>query len=454
MKFIKIIGILSAVIILVVFILNYPKLKLISGFAAKNMASSYFLANRSVQNINAVDNNGPLIKLAKTNVDNSKGAAVSTVFGLSKKTAYYREGVGAVLVDNDLSNLSNINLKIPNRNFTAVNKPYPYGNLEPVDTVFANVDYNNLDDLTNQCFKESNADYVKNTRSILVLYKGKIISEKYAEGFDKNSLLQGWSMTKSLLTTCFGILEREREYDIHKPIQSFPSWLNDERKNITTNHLLRMESGLAWEEDYGKICDVTKMLFDDKDVTTRAINKPAKHKPEKVFNYASGTTNILSAILKKQLNTEQEYLDFPYQKLVDKIRMHSMVIETDLRNNYVGSSYSWATTRDWGKFGQLMLDKGHWNGEQLFNPSWIKYISSPNKTSNNEYGAQWWLNRGNFMPNVPKDCFYADGYQGQRIFIIPSKELVIVRFGVTQLDREGLYPLFNQLIGDICNTIK
>lgn len=454
MKFIKMIGILIFIIVTVVFVLNYPKLKLISGFTAKNMASSYFLANRNVKQINATDNNGPLTKLATTVVNKRVKTASSNVFGFSKKTALYRDGVGAVLVKNNLSNYNLATVKTPHRNFIKIERPYPFGNLPAIETRFSNINYKKLDSITKGCFVENNPNVIKNTRSILVLYKGKIISEKYADGFNNQSLLQGWSITKSLLTTCFGILEKQQKFNIHQPIKVFPNWLKDARQHITTNHLLRMESGLEWQEDYGKICDVTQMLFDDTDVTIRPINKIVKTVPEKEFNYSSGTTNILSAVLKKQFNNEQDYLDYPYQKLIDKIGMHSMVLETDLHNNYVGSSYSWATTRDWAKFGQLMLDDGCWNGEQILSPNWVNYISTPNKSSNGEYGGHWWLNTKEYMPNVPKDCFYADGYQGQRIFVIPSKDLVIVRFGVTQLDRVGFYPLFDKLISDICNSIE
>lgn len=445
-------GIGLLLIIVIVFAFNYSKLKLISGFTAKNMASSYFLAHRNVDYTNKTDNHGPLTKLATTVVDKTYNSSLATVLGMSSKKAVYRKGVGAVLIHSDKDFTKDY--LVPNRNLTPINKPYPYGNLAPEKHIFSNIDTKTLDSLTSNCFVENHPDGIKQTRSILVLYKGKIISEKYASGFDENSLLQGWSITKSLLTTCFGVLENKNLFDINKPITDFPDWLQDDRKKITTNHLLRMESGLEWKENYKTICDVTQMLFDDVDLTKRPLSKTLEYPIETMFNYSSGTSNILSALLKKQFASEQSYMDFPYKELIDKIGMHSMVLETDLKNNYVASSYSWATTRDWAKFGQLMLDKGIWNNEQILHPNWIKYISTPNKTSKGEYGGQWWLNKGNFMPNVPADCFYADGYQGQRIFVIPSKDLVIVRFGVTQLGRVGFYPLFDKLIGNICKTIK
>jgi len=447
----KMIALLFLLVIIIIAALQYPKFKLISGFTAKNMASSYFLADRSVAYTNKTDNHGALTKIANTTIQETTNTATSTVFGLSPKRAVYRKGVGAVLIPNDT--IDNLDYLKPVRNFNIINKHYPFGNLVPEKHTYTNINNLSLSLAIEEHFKENNEKLLKNTRSVLVLYKGKIIAEKYALGFDENSLLQGWSMTKSLLTTCFGVLEKNNDFDIKKPVTDFPEWLQDKRKDITTNHLLRMESGLKWEEDYSKVCDVTQMLFNDVDLTERPVNKPLQHGIETEFNYSSGTSNILSALLRKQFKTTQEYIDFPYKEFIDKIGMHSMVIETDLANNYVASSYSWATTRDWGKFGQLMLDKGVWGNEQIVSSNWTNYISTPNKTSNGEYGGQWWLNSKKYMPNVPSDCFYADGYQGQRIFVIPSKDLVIVRFGLTQLERTAFYPLFDKLIGNICKTI-
>ena len=111
-----------------------------------------------------------------------------------------------------------------------------------------------------------------------------------------------------------------------------------------------------------------------------------------------------------------------------------MVLEADLAGNYVGSSYAWATPRDWGKFGLLYLNNGTWKGEQLFDKSWVKYVTTPTATSNGEYGAHFWLNAGGYYPDLPKNLFSANGYQGQRVFIFPDNDLVVVRMGLTSMD--------------------
>jgi CubicO group peptidase (beta-lactamase class C family) len=180
------------------------------------------------------------------------------------------------------------------------------------------------------------------------------------------------------------------------------------------------------------------------------IDKPLAGKTNATWNYSSGTTNLLSGILRKQFKTHQEYLDFWYSDLIDKIGMTSMLVETDMAGNYVGSSYSWATTRDWAKFGLLYLHKGNWNGEQLFDESWATYVAAPTNGSNGDYGAHFWLNAGGKFPDVPKDMFYCSGYQGQMIAIFPSHDLVIVRMGL----KEDPEFDFNGLLSEVVGSLK
>ena len=127
--------------------------------------------------------------------------------------------------------------------------------------------------------------------------------------------------------------------------------------------------------------------------------------------------------------------------------MHSMIVETDMAGNYIGSSYAWATTRDWGKFGLLYLNKGSWNGEQLFDQSWAKYAAAPAAGSNGDYGAHFWLNAGGCYPDAPKDLYSANGFQGQKVFIIPSMDLVIVRMGLTEDAKFDVNGMLNEILG-------
>jgi len=338
---------------------------------------------------------------------------------------------------------------VPQRNFKKTNLPYPYGDLEQKDTVFANIDYKKLNEVVAGQIN-NDTSRIEGTSSLLVIYKGHIVAEQYAEGFNKESKLLGWSMTKSIVSTMYGIMQKKGMIDVKNPAD-VDEWQNDERKNITYNNLLQMNSGLEWEEDYGKICDVTKMLYLDTDMSLKQAEKKLIGKPNESWYYSSGTSNLLAGMLmKKKFKTQQEYLDFWYNELVDKIGMHSMIIETDLAGNFVGSSYAWANTRDWAKLGLLYMNKGNWNGEQIIDSTWVDYATTPTNTSDGQYGAQIWLNKGLKYPDVPKDMFYFGGYQGQKVYMIPSKDLVVVRMGIDNTVKTD----FNKLLRDIIYTIK
>ena len=443
-KIIKFSGLIILGFVAYLVFTNYPKLDLISGFSAKSVASCRFLDNRDLKSIEKQDNDIDLIDLAKNKINDAEKFATASVYGFKERKAIYREGLGATLIDDDFDETKAY--EIPKRTAFINNLDYPFGNLEPKNTVFENVNYPQLNAAVNSAFDNKNEN-IKRTRSVLILYKGKLLTEKYAAGFNKNSKLLGWSMTKSLTATMFGILQKQSKFDINKPAP-IAEWKNDKRAKITTNDLLHMNSGLEWEENYGTISDVTKMLFLEKDMGAVQLKKEQLFAPNTHWNYSSGTTNLLSKILRMQFQTHQEYLDFWYSELIDKIGMNSMIVETDMTGNFVGSSYGWATTRDWARFGQLYLNNGLWNDEQIFDPNWAKYVATPTPTSNGIYGAHFWLNNGQNYPDVPKDMYHCSGYQGQMVYIIPSANIVVVRMGLSE-DFD-----FNRLLKDILASIK
>ena len=413
-----------AIIIAVVVIYNYPKLNIIAGYSAKNTASSVFVANRTLEFTDKTDNNFSLINLADDTINADEKSASSSVFGLLTRKAFYREGLGSVLAlkEEDL----NKKYLIPKRDLVDNITPFPYGNGEQKDTIFKNVDYLKLNKTLSVLF-----DSVNQTRAAVVVYKNQIIAERYADGFNQDSKILGWSMTKSIVSTLFGVLEHQNKMDVFDKAP-FDDWKNDERKEITIHNLLQMNSGLEWDEDYNTVSDVSKMLYLERDMTKSQIHKPLVGKPNQTWSYSSGTTNLLSGILRQQFKTHQEYLDFWYTDLIDKIGMNSMFLEADLAGNYIGSSYAWATARDWSKLGLLYLHNGTWNGQELFSKEWVKYATTPTPTSKGAYGAQIWLNAGKEYPNVPQNMYYFSGYQGQNVYVLPDQDLVVVRMGLTK----------------------
>ena len=411
---------------------------MLAGYSAKNTASSVFLGERSLAFTDSTDNNFSPVNLATDKVNIEMKFASSSVLHLLTRKAIYREGLGSVLTldksDETASYLVPKRLKANNVT------PFPYGNASQKDTVFTNVDYKKLNETVNSTFGKNKS------RAVVVIYKDQIIAEKYGDGFSKDSRILGWSMTKSVMSTVFGVLQHQNKINIadQAPIES---WQKDARKKITIHNLLQMNSGLEWDENYDEISDATKMLFLERDMTKMQEEKSLTGITNMSWNYSSGTTNLLSGILRQQFPAHQAYLDFWYTDLIDKIGMNSMIVETDLAGNYVASSYAWATARDWAKFGLLYLHNGNWNGEELFTKKWVDYVTTPTPTSNGTYGAQFWLNAEKQFKEVPANMYFADGYQGQRVYILPDQDLVIVRFGLSGFEE-------NDFLKGIIRSIK
>jgi CubicO group peptidase (beta-lactamase class C family) len=442
-KFLKFLAFFLLIILVYFRFSIYPQLDLISGFSAKSVASGHFIDHRSLATIQQGDNDIPKVDWATNSINDVSKFVTSNVYGLKERKAIYREGLGVTLINEDFEVTKPY--EVPQRYSLKNGREYPFGDLEPKDTLFSNIDYARLQKAISAAF-DTNGEKKKRTRAVVVLYKGKLIAEKYATGFHKNSKILGWSMTKSLTATYFGILQKQGKINVMNPAP-IEEWKKDERSKITINDLLHMNSGLEWEEDYGKISDVTKMLFQAEDMTRCQAEKQALYKPNTHWYYSSGTTNLLSEILRKQFKSHQEYLDFWYAALLDKIGMSSALVETDMAGNYVGSSYGWATPRDWARLGQLYLNKGKWNGEQIFDPNWAAYVATPTNTSNGRYGAQFWLNAGGYFPDAPRDMYYCSGYQGQMVAIIPSRDLVIVRMGLNEEPKFNFNGFLKGIVG-------
>ncbi len=441
-KIIRLIGVLLLLFIGYFAYTTYPKLDIVTGFSAKNVASQLFVAGQSQKKTEQEDNNLPSMNLATNKVDVSARRVTSTALGIKSRTAMYKDGIGAILLPANEEGLSK-NFMAPHRFERKKDTVYPYGNLPQKDTVFSNIDYSKLQQAVDNAFLPENK-----TRSVVVIYKDQIIAEKYASGYDKTSIFLGWSMTKSVTSAVLGVMAKQGKITLNQT-HLFSEWKDDKRAGISLKNLLNMNSGLEWEEDYTSISDVTKMLFLAPDMSQIQKMKPLTGTPDNAWNYSSGTTNLLSGFIRNQFSTQQEYLDYWYAELIDKIGMNSMLIETDFSGHFVGSSYGWATARDWGKFGLLYLHDGNWNGEQIIDSSWVDFSKAPTQGSNGVYGGHFWLNAGGKFPDVPTDLFSCNGFQGQYVFIIPSKHLVIVRTGLKENPNFDVNKFLSEIISNI-----
>ncbi len=397
-----------------------------TGFAAKNVASGIFVAGRTQESIEALDINFFPVNLANTVVDKEKKIVTSDFFGFGKQTVVYREGLGCTLIgDKTIAEVKNQKCEIATQKSPYKNEYWPMGDVD-YDTTLSFVNEAKLNAAMQSALKEGN------TRSVLVAYDTLVKWEAYSDGFDENTPILGWSMSKSITSAMLGVLARQGKINIdNKSI--LKEWKNDDRKKISIRNLLNMTSGLHWVEDYGDISEATIMLYSSTDIAKYAISMPAEYKPDSIWYYSSGTSNILSEIIKRKLSGLDEYWAFPQKEIFHKIGMYNTIIEPDAVGTFIGSSYTYAPTRDWARFGLLYLNNGIWKGDTIINPNWVNFTRQEAPHSNGKYGAQFWLNKsGHELPDAPKDIYYADGYQGQRVYIIPSKKLVIVRFGISK----------------------
>jgi CubicO group peptidase (beta-lactamase class C family) len=298
-----------------------------------------------------------------------------------------------------------------------------------------------LEQALDRHFSEPGPGKKKATRAVLVVHEGNLVAERYAPGFHAEMPLLGWSMAKSVTNALIGILVQQGKLNIHDPAP-VPEWSEprDPRRRITVDQLLRMSSGLKFDETYKLLHGVTRMLYRSPDFAAFAAAQPLEIEPDRKWYYSSGTANILARIVRQAAESSGESpLIFMGRHLFDKIGMTSAVFETDSSGTFVGSSYLFATPRDWARFGLLYLQDGQWNGERLLPEGWVRYSTTPTPPApQGKYGAHFWLNAGapgspgnRPWPRIPGDAFSADGYQGQRVVIIPSRKLVVVRFGLT-----------------------
>lgn len=277
-------------------------------------------------------------------------------------------------------------------------------------------------------------------RAIVIVKDGRIIGERYGDGFDDETPLLGWSMTKTVTAALVGAAQREEFLQLDNNPQ-FNLWRRDDRAAIRLYDLMGMASDLRWNEGYGSVSDVTRMLYLERDMADFVASKPIDtDTPEPTgdnFQYSSGTTVLISRFLQDAIGDEALAAAFPSKALFGPIGMKSAVFETDASGTFVGSSYLYATARDWARFGQLLLQRGVWNGRSILPTGYVDWMIDPHPASGGAYGrGQVWLKPPKEPPSVPQSelpegTFWATGHDGQSIAVIPTHDIVIVRMGLT-----------------------
>ena len=274
------------------------------------------------------------------------------------------------------------------------------------------------------------------TLAMVVVHAGQVVAERYDDSLGPTTKLISWSMAKSITDALVGMCVDGGLLSVGDPAP-VAAWRNDGRSAITLQHLLEMRSGLRWVEDYvdGESSDVIAMLFGTgKDDHARyAIDCPLESKPGSKWVYSSGTTNIITRILGDVLGDRDGSHD-KMNGLLGRL-FGTLGMDADPRfdaaGTFVGSSYVYASARDFARFGYLYLRDGVWGDERLLPAGWVDHARRQHVIdveSNLGYGSQWWT-----LPEEP-DALVASGYEGQHIIVCPSRDLVVVRLGKTLAD--------------------
>jgi CubicO group peptidase (beta-lactamase class C family) len=293
-------------------------------------------------------------------------------------------------------------------------------------------------------------------RAVIVVHHGRIVAERYGRGFDARMPQLGWSMAKSVTAGLAGTLIQQGRLALDASALWPPG---DARAAIKIRDLLAMSSGLEWNEGYGAVSDVTRMLFLEPDMTAFARNHPLVHRAGSFWNYSSGSAMILSRLV--QDAADGAPASAARALLFDPLGMRSAVIEADAHGTLVGSSYMYATPRDWARYGQFLLQQGVWHGRALLPPGYVALMATPVAASHGQYGQGlvWlWGSDGGTPPGqnpdgafgIPADTFWLEGHDGQFIAIVPSRELVLVRLGLTPASLHyRRQPLLKALLGAV-----
>ncbi|MBW1984590.1 MAG: serine hydrolase [Deltaproteobacteria bacterium] len=426
-----------------------------TGYSAKYICSQVFLAERDPAVVfeNDVKPTHPLFGVIKFKVNRDTKTVTAKGFGFwSPMTAVYRDGCGCTLaVDTPIEELLNQSKGFIPQQQPNTQRLWPAGEAVNFKNIPSEVDTNKLQSVIESAFQEPGPDTKRNTQAVVVVYKDRIIAEKYADQFSPSTPILGWSMSKSVTNALVGILVKDKKLDIMKPAP-VSAWTdaNDPRSKILLDQMLRMSSGLEFQEVYAPFKDATKMLYNSKSMADYAAAKPLRTEPDNEWYYSSGTTNIIARIIRDTLGgTLSDVTNFARTRLFDRVGMYSAIIEPDASGSLVGSSYMFATPRDWARFGVFIKNDGIWNGQRILPAGWVKYSTTPTPMApKGEYGAQFWLNAGNkdnvsdkYFPSLPSDMIFLHGFNSQITAIFPSKNTVIVRMGVTHSkadwDEEG-----------------
>ena len=398
-----------------------------ANYSAKIVCSNVFLAARNPEEVLSLDVQAPgiaLLKFMRVSVDRERGVVRAGFLGfIGDGLAQWRQGKGCTVVPDGKLDLEPPAPPSATAADLSSAASWPEGTAVHTDSGLDRV-------------LENDALAGPGARAIVVVDHGRIVAERYALGFNAGTPLLGWSMTKTVMAGVIGMLVKDGKLKLDQA-GFWPG--TDGRERIRLSDLLAMSSGLQWNEAYGAVSDVTSMLYLQPDMAAFAEGEPLAHPAGEAWSYSSGTAVILSRIAEDAAG--EDLAEFIKARLFGPIGVTSATIEQDEHGTLVGSSYMYATARDWARYGQFLLQDGVWQGHGLLPSGYVAMMATPVAASRGQYGeGQTWLWGSDAATpgvnpdaafGIPADTFWMSGHDGQNIAIIKSRQLVIVRLGLT-----------------------
>ena len=408
-------------------------IRVATGFVAHNLCDKVFISGMDPQTVFAetLDRAGirRLRHFLRFNFDRTARFVDVSTMGRFNSRAYFHEGLGCVellgskqpyLLRSDVEAL-----KVPK---TPPLLPEIAGPdvVEPSNPA--------LKAALDHAFEEPDEPPFRRTKAVVVVHEGRVIAERYAPGVGVDTPLLGFSMTKSVLNALIGILTQQGLVTPSMPAP-IPEWRgsDDPRREIEVEHLMRMTSGLALDETNSGFDPASRMYLEE-DTAAFGVKAEMIAPIGTRWHYSSPTTQILARIVRDAAGGPEQTLALAWRELFNPLGMRNVTLEFDSVGTLQGSTWMMASARDWAKFGLLYLYDGEIGGKRILHEDWVDFCAAA--TLDTDYAAGFWTNRsdhpnakGRVSLGMPRDSFFASGDLGQRIVIMPSQRMVVVRLG-------------------------
>lgn len=437
-----------------------------AGLAAQTVCSGTFVSGRNPQEVFTDDvlPQSPALAAISTDVNEADKSVTATFLGIVERQAALLPNRGCVLdVPPDPKAQAFTPLPSTPGLWPEGDQPVP-----PTDWP-QGVDKAALTDVVDQAFVGAGDPVAANARGMAVIYDGRMLVEKYGDGFSSTTPLLGWSMTKTV--NAMLMFKRAEQVGLEldtKVVDAFPEgseppwvaqWRQDDRREITIENLMTMTSGLDFGDDYGPFAKVVQMLYGEPSMADYAASMPSTHPAGTYWEYSTGVADIISQVAEGQFDSPQAYWTYPRDEVFFPTGVNSATLATDTSGTWVGGSYLWADTGDWARLGLMMMSDGRSpDGKAVLPRGWWKYAGTPALPDGDGhgYGAQTWIPASDpggecrTYPGVPADTLSMEGHYGQIVAMVPSRDAVIVRLGWT-IDKTQFDSC--QLVSDVLKAL-